>query len=73
MTTKNPLGDGKRPAFVSKLTAAEWAAEARDRGKLDIAKMWDQRAAELDEERIPNGTGIRFRKDRTTYRVDITK
>lgn len=70
----NPFVDGKKKAdFQSKLTAAEWAAEAREKGNLDVAKAWDAKAAELGQERIPNGIGVRLRKgETTTYWVDIT-
>lgn len=44
------------------LTACEFAAIARETGQLEKAKLWDQRAAELGEERIPNGITVRYRK-----------
>jgi hypothetical protein len=59
--------------FESKLTAAEWAAVARERGHLDAAKAWDRRAAELGEERIPNGITVRFLKDGSKQRESIVR
>jgi hypothetical protein len=59
--------------FESKLTAAEWAALAREKGHLDAAKAWDRRAVELGEERIPNGITVRFLKDGSKERVSIVR
>ena len=65
----NPLLDRAKVAYESRLTAAEYAAIARETGNLDKAKAWDQRAAELGEERIPNGITVRFRDDGSKHRV----
>ncbi len=65
MTTNRlakPVADGTAP----RLTAAEYAAVARESGLLDKAQLWDRRAAELGEESIPNGQTVRFNGDGTT-------
>ncbi len=73
--TANRLAKSEGPkAGVTKcgspyLTAAEYAAVAREAGKLDLAKQWDARAAELGEDRIPNGTTVRFRGNGIKERV----
>ena len=55
-------------ARESKLTAAEWAALCREKGELEKAKAWDLRAAELGEDRIPNGVTVRFNEAKEKYR-----
>jgi hypothetical protein len=67
----NPLLDKAKPAFVSKFTAAEYAAMAREKGLLEHAKAWDRRAGELGEERIPNGITVRLNDQKQKYRVRI--
>lgn len=68
----NPFVDGKKKTdFQSKLTAAEWAAIAREKGHSAVAKAWDVRAMEIGQERIPNGQTVRFKEDGTVERVWI--
>ena len=61
------------PERERELMACEFAAIARETGQFDKAKEWDKRAAELGEERIPNGQTVRFQKDGTLKRVWITQ
>ncbi len=70
MTTTNRLVKAT-PAADSKLTAAEWAAIAREKGRSEAAKAWDVRAMELGEQRIPNGTTVRFDSDGGKHRVSF--
>jgi hypothetical protein len=63
----------KSETFQSKFTAAEWAALAREKRLMNHANAWDQRAAELGEERIPNGITVRLKKDGSKERVWITE
>lgn len=59
----------KSEAYVPKLTAAEYAAIAREDGNFEKAKLWDAEAEKRGEERIPNGIMVRFNQDGSTRRV----
>ncbi len=67
----NPLRLTGKTSHDSKLTAAEWAAIAREKGRSEAAKAWDVRAMELGEQRIPNGTTVRFDSDGGKHRVSF--
>jgi hypothetical protein len=63
--------DNGLPERERELMACEFAAIARETGQLDKAKLWDKAAAELGEERIPNGITVRFQKDGSLKRVEF--
>lgn len=71
MTARNPIKIVSKEPKTNALTAAEWAAIAREKGLSDHAKAWDAKALELGEERIPNGMTIRYQADGTKRRFWI--
>ncbi len=52
-----------------KFTAAEWAAIAHEKGHAEASRKWDERAADLGEQRLPYGMTVRFKDKETVERV----
>jgi hypothetical protein len=69
----NPLKLYAKPLSEDRehLTAAEFAAIARENGDLKKAKLWDAEARLRGEEPIPYGLTVRYNENGTKRRAPI--